>query len=148
MATGSSYGWPQRRLFLATAIGCALLLPRSFGLTALSDIVQCFYCCLARLAFVPAARRCHGRLRLFWVLISGGVALWFCYQVFWTYYEVVLQAGCARFVRVGCRPVPAFRSADGSDCPAAPCCREMTMLRALAGLISLCCSYGGSICMS
>jgi signal transduction histidine kinase len=76
---------------LATAIGCALLMPRSFSLTALSDVVQCILLLSGTLAFVPAARRSQGRLRLFWVLISGGVALWFCYQVFWTYYEVLLR---------------------------------------------------------
>lgn len=78
-------------LVLATAIMSALFLPRSFGLTALSDIVQCLLLISGTAAFIPAALRSHGRLRLFWSLVAGGVALWLGYQLFWTYYEVVLR---------------------------------------------------------
>ena len=31
-------------------------------------------------------------MRLFWTLIAAGIALWFSYQLFWTYYEVWLRA--------------------------------------------------------
>ena len=78
-------------LVLATAIVSALFLPRSFGLTALSDIVQCLLLISGTAAFVPAAIRSHGRLRLFWSLVAAGVALWLGYQLFWTYYELVLR---------------------------------------------------------
>ena len=30
-------------------------------------------------------------MRLFWSLITLGVGFWFSYQLFWTYYEVVLR---------------------------------------------------------
>ena len=67
-------------LVLATAIASALFLSRSFGLTALSDIVQCLLLISGTAAFIPAAKRSHGRLRLFWSLTAAGVALWLAYQ--------------------------------------------------------------------
>ena len=76
---------------LAVAIVSALMMPRSFALTALSDIVQCVLLISGTAAFVPALLRTHGRLRLFWALVAAGVALWLGYQIFWTYYEVVLR---------------------------------------------------------
>src|SRR5438067_2217144 len=78
-------------LVLATAIVSALFLPRSFGLTAATDIVQCLLLISGTAAFIPAAIRSHGRLRLFWSLVAAGVGLWLGYQLFWTYYELVLR---------------------------------------------------------
>lgn len=78
-------------LILAAAIVCALLMPHSFALTALSDIIQSLLLISGTAAFVPAAFRSRGRLRLFWLLIASGVALWLGYQLFWTYYEIVLR---------------------------------------------------------
>jgi signal transduction histidine kinase len=43
-------------------------------------------------SLIPHAVRSRGRLRLFWTLIATGIALWFSYQLFWTYYEVWLRA--------------------------------------------------------
>lgn len=43
-------------------------------------------------SLIPHAARSRGRLRLFWTLIASGIALWFSYQLFWTYYEVWLRA--------------------------------------------------------
>ena len=43
-------------------------------------------------SLIPHAVRSRGRLRLFWTLIAAGIALWFSYQLFWTYYEVWLRA--------------------------------------------------------
>ncbi len=76
---------------LAALILAALFLPRSFGLTALSDAIQCLLLISGAAAFVPLALRTRGRIRLFWWLIALGVALWLSYQLFWTYYEVVLR---------------------------------------------------------
>jgi signal transduction histidine kinase len=72
------------------AVG-ALFLPRSHGLTALSDLVQCFLLVSGTVAFIPLARRARGRMRLFWALISLGIAFWLIYQMLWTYYEVLLR---------------------------------------------------------
>jgi signal transduction histidine kinase len=85
-------------LWLASSIGllaamilAALVLPRSFGLTAFSDIVQSLLLVSSAAAFVPLALRSRGRVRLFWWLITLGGAFWLSYQIFWTYSEVVLR---------------------------------------------------------
>jgi signal transduction histidine kinase len=76
---------------LATLILAALFLHQSFQLTALSDIIQCLLLFSGTLALVPHAVQSRGRLRLFWTLIATGIAFWFSYQMFWTYYEVWLR---------------------------------------------------------
>ena len=75
----------------AALIGAALLLPRSFRLTAFSDVVQCLLLLSGAASFVPLVLRSRGRIRLFWSLITLGVSLWLLYQLLWTYYEVVLR---------------------------------------------------------
>src|ERR1700722_16484340 len=69
----------------------SLFLPRSFRLTALSDLVQCCLLASGAASFIPLARRARGRIRLFWSLISLGVAFWLIYHMLWTYYEVLLR---------------------------------------------------------
>jgi len=76
---------------LAAFVLAALVLPRSFQLTAFSDIVQCFLLASGAAAFVPLVLRSQGRIRLFWSLITFGVSLWLIYQLLWTYYEVILR---------------------------------------------------------
>ncbi len=76
---------------LAAATLAALILPRSFGLTAFSDVIQSLLLLSGIVAFVPLALRSHGRVRLFWGLIALGLTFWLGYQLFWTYYEVVLH---------------------------------------------------------
>jgi signal transduction histidine kinase len=76
---------------MAAAILAAIFLPRSFGLTAFSDIIQSLLLLSGAVAFVPLALRSRGRVRLFWSLIVLGLAFWLAYQVFWTYYEVVFR---------------------------------------------------------
>lgn len=66
-------------------------MPRSFGLTAWSDIIQCLLLVSGAASFLLLALRSQGRNRLFWALNSLGIALWLSYQVFWTYYEVGLN---------------------------------------------------------
>lgn len=69
----------------------AVLLPRSFSLTALSDLVQCALLGSATAAFIPLALRSEGRMRLFWSLLTLGISFWLVYQLLWTYYEVILR---------------------------------------------------------
>jgi signal transduction histidine kinase len=76
---------------LATLVLAALLLPQSFRLTALSDVVQCILLFSGTVSLIPHAVRSRGRLRLFWTLIALGIGFWFSYQLFWTYYEVWLH---------------------------------------------------------
>jgi signal transduction histidine kinase len=88
----------RNRLWMATSIGllvalivAALILPRSFGLTAFSDVLQCFLMVSGVLAFVPLIIQSNGRIRLFWILILMGVVFWTANQFVWTCYEVILR---------------------------------------------------------
>jgi signal transduction histidine kinase len=76
---------------LATLVLAALFLPQSFRLTALSDVIQCLLLFSGMVSLIPHAVRSRGRLRLFWSLIATGIALWFSYQLFWTYHEIWLR---------------------------------------------------------
>src|ERR1700730_14715020 len=87
-----SYFWLAAVCGVFTAFVVAtLVLPRSFGLTAISDIVQCFFLFSGAAAFVPLALAARGRMRLFWSLIALGISFWLLYQLLWTYIEVVLR---------------------------------------------------------
>jgi signal transduction histidine kinase len=74
-----------------TLVLAALILPVSFGLKALSDIVQCVLLFSGTMSLLPHVVRTRGRLRLFWTLIATGITFWFTYQLVWTYYEVWLR---------------------------------------------------------
>jgi signal transduction histidine kinase len=76
---------------LAALVVGALVLPKSFTLAALCDITDTLLLASGAAAFVPLAVRSGGRMRMFWSLIALGLTLWLGYQVFWTYYEVVLR---------------------------------------------------------
>ena len=76
---------------LAALVLAALILPQSFRLTALSDVIQCLLLFSGSMSIVPHVVSSRGRLRLFWTLIATGITFWFVYQLFWTYYEVWLR---------------------------------------------------------
>ena len=76
---------------VAVVVLAALILPRSFRLTALSDIIQSLLLLSGALAFIPLAVQSRARVRLFWSLITLGTLLWFVYQMLWTTYEVILR---------------------------------------------------------
>jgi len=76
---------------LAAFVLAALVLPRSFHLTALSDLIQCVLLVSGAASFVPLVLHSEGRMRLFWSLITLGISFWLFYQLLWTYFEVVLQ---------------------------------------------------------
>ena len=76
---------------MAAQVLAALFWRQSFGLTAFSDILQCVLLFSGTLAFIPLATRSHGRTRLFWLLIVVGLSLWTAYQLWWTYFEVMLR---------------------------------------------------------
>jgi len=87
------------KIWIAGAVAClaalilaAYVLPKSFRLTALSDVIQCLLLFSCTVAFIPRALESRGRLRLFWALMVTGMGFWLFYQLFWTYYEVWLRA--------------------------------------------------------
>lgn len=69
----------------------ALVLPQSFRLTAITDILEALLLFSGAASLVPLALRSQGRVRLFWWLITLGIGFWLTYQTFWVYYEVVLR---------------------------------------------------------
>jgi signal transduction histidine kinase len=75
----------------AAFIVSAVTVSRSFGLVVFSDVIQCLFLLSGAVAFVPLALKSHGRTRLFWALISTGIALWLSYQLFWSYTEIALR---------------------------------------------------------
>jgi signal transduction histidine kinase len=88
----------RAKLWSVAVIGCltalvlaALVLPQSFRLTAFSDLIQCLLLLSGTLSFAPRILRSQGRMRMFWALMTLGIALWFSYQLMWTYFEVVLR---------------------------------------------------------
>lgn len=76
---------------LALLALAALVLPQSFHLTALSDVIQCLLLLGATVFLVPRAQAAQGRTRLFWTLMALCVGLWLLYQLIWTYFEVWLR---------------------------------------------------------
>jgi len=76
---------------LAAMVLAALVLPQSFRLIAISDLIQCFLLASGTASFVPLVLRTQGRMRLFWSLIALSAGFWTFYQFLWTYYEILLR---------------------------------------------------------
>lgn len=77
---------------LVFAQACAsILIPQGFALTVFSDVIQCILLLSAVAALMPNVLRAQGRVRLFWALMTLGIAFWLAYQLLWSYFEVVLR---------------------------------------------------------
>lgn len=72
-------------------ITLSLVVPRSFGLMAFGDILQNVVLGAATLAFLSNLRTASSKTRVFWALMSLGLAMWLVSQVTWTYFEVFLR---------------------------------------------------------
>jgi diguanylate cyclase (GGDEF)-like protein len=72
-------------------VGVTLLAPRGFALTAFGDILQNLVLFGATIAFLLNVRTSSPKARLFWGLMSLGLAMWLFSQVMWTYIEVYLR---------------------------------------------------------
>ena len=78
--------------FVFVQATASLLLRSGFALTAASDLIQSALLLAGTLVFLTNALATRGRTRLFWLLMSLGLALWFAYQtLLWTYFEVFLR---------------------------------------------------------
>jgi len=69
----------------------SLIVPRGFFLTAFGDILQNIVLFSAVIAFALNIRKTSGRPRLFWILMTFGLAVWLGSQVMWTCFEVFLR---------------------------------------------------------
>jgi signal transduction histidine kinase len=76
-------------LVLAQILASILLPRRGFALSATSDIVQCGLLLCVTFSCLPVLIQSTGRIRLFWALMALGLSSWLCYQILWTYIEVV-----------------------------------------------------------
>ena len=120
---------------LAALILGALILHRSFALTAFSDLIQCILLLSGALSLVPNAVRSHGRLRLFWALLATGMAFWFSYQLMWTYFEVWLRTDVPDLCAGDIILFPAHRPPDGSARAPSPRSHRTNIPRACAASI-------------
>ena len=77
---------------LVFAQACAsILIPPGFALTVFSDVTQCILLLSGTAALLPNIGRTRGRTRLFWGLMTVGMAFWLSYQLLWSYIEMVLR---------------------------------------------------------
>jgi len=77
---------------LVFAQACAsILIPQGFALAVFSDVTQCILLLSGTAALAPNIVRNTGRTRLFWALMTFGIALWLTYQLLWSYFEVILR---------------------------------------------------------
>ena len=86
------------KLWIATAIALTLvqfaasaLLPRGVALSAASDIASCLLFIALIVAFSRNAIPTRGRLRVFWIMQSVGWSVALINQLWWMYWDVVLQ---------------------------------------------------------
>jgi signal transduction histidine kinase len=76
---------------VAAQIAVLLLMRRGSGLTIANDLIQTALLVVAVVAFYPNTFRSQNpgrRARLFWILMTGGMAFWLAYQCMWNYFEV------------------------------------------------------------
>jgi signal transduction histidine kinase len=83
-------------IFTASGLLCAqaaasLVLPQGFVLIALSDLTQLLLLLSGTMALLLVAWASRGRARMFWAMMTLGLAFWFAYQGLWCYFEVFLR---------------------------------------------------------
>ena len=78
-----------------------VLLPKGLALAAVSDTVSGLLMLSALVVFASNGMASKGRMRWFWMLQAAGWALWFCDQLVWITFDLILQ-----------RKVPAMYPAD------------------------------------
>jgi signal transduction histidine kinase len=76
---------------LASFVIAASVLPHSYHLAAICDIVDTVLLASGAASFLFLALRSRGRMRLFWSLITLGLMMWLSYQLIWTIYEMMLH---------------------------------------------------------
>jgi diguanylate cyclase (GGDEF)-like protein len=67
----------------------SILAPRGFGLAAFGDILQNVILAGATLAALLNIQKTAAKAKVFWMLITLGLAMWLASQLMWTYVEVL-----------------------------------------------------------
>lgn len=86
---------------MAVLTAACLFLHRGAVQTGFSDIIGALLMFIALFAFAQQGVASKGRLRWFWWFQAAGWSLWFCDQLVWTFYDLVLH-----------HPVPPMHPAD------------------------------------
>lgn len=76
---------------ISFALLTALLLPPGYLLAAIGDSLQMCLVAIATFLAFQNSTRTHSHVRIFWVLIFLGMALWLSSHVLWFVYEVWLR---------------------------------------------------------
>ena len=77
--------------FVFAQVCASILIAPGSALTIFSDVTQCILLLSGTAALLPNIGRNQGRTRLFWGLMTLGLAFWLSYQLLWSYIEVVLR---------------------------------------------------------
>ena len=83
-------------LLAVCALVCAqvlasIILRPGFALVATTDLLQLLLLLSGAMALFPVVLASRGRPRIFWTLMTLGVAFWLAYQMLWCYFEVFLH---------------------------------------------------------
>lgn len=83
-------------IFTASGLLCAqaaasLVLPQGFVLIALTDLTQLLLLLSGTAALLLVTLASRGRARMFWAMMTLGLAFWLAYQGLWCYFEVLLR---------------------------------------------------------
>ena len=83
-------------IFTASALLCiqaaaSLVLPQSFALVALTDLIQLLLLVSGTIALLLATLSNRGRARMFWAMMTLGLGFWVAYQGLWCYFELLLR---------------------------------------------------------
>jgi hypothetical protein len=82
---------PAAVLLTAAVALSSVFLRRGLAQTAVSDIVCGLLMLIALAAFAKNGMASKGRMRWFWMLQAAGWGMWFCDQVVWIVFDLVLQ---------------------------------------------------------
>lgn len=69
----------------------ALLLPRAFALTCVSDMTQLLLLSSGFTVLTLNIFSSRARVRWFWSFMAAGIGFWLLYQVLWNYFEIGLR---------------------------------------------------------
>ena len=79
-------------LLTLAQVAASLFMHRGAALTIASDLIYGTLLLIATAAFLPntaRARSANFHTRVFWILMSAGMAFWLTYQAMWNYFEVI-----------------------------------------------------------
>ena len=84
--------WIALITLTATQVAASLFMRRGEALTIASDLIQGLLLLVATAAFLPKTVRSRSattHVRIFWILMAGGMTFWLAYQAMWNYFEVL-----------------------------------------------------------